>query len=95
MAISSAAAQALLCKHDIFLALIVEMQGLTALEWQTAHAAAEAAGGGGGEMADLMSKHTCMLVMDWVPGGELLKSDGPFLPARVRQTACDLGRCVT
>ncbi len=56
-------------------------QGLTALEWQAAHAAA-------------MAKNTCMLVLDWVPGGPLLAGDkdGPFQPARLLQTASDLGR---
>jgi len=68
-------------------------QGLTALEWQAAHAAAMAAHGGA-EMFELMAKNTCMLVLDWVPGGPLLAGDkdGPFQPARLLQTASDLGR---
>ena len=68
------------------------MQGLTALEWQAAHAAALAARGGG-EMFELMGRRACMLVMDWVPGRSLLHSDGPFQPNNVLQTASDLGRC--
>ncbi len=49
---------------------------------------------GGAEMFELMAKNTCMLVLDWVPGGPLLAGDkdGPFQPARLLQTASDLGR---
>lgn len=45
-----------LCLHSACWA-----QGLTALEWQRAHAAALAAHGGA-EMFELMGKRTCMLV---------------------------------
>ncbi len=66
-------------------------QGITAREWQSAHAAALSARGGA-EMFDLMSRVTCCLVMDWVPATSLLKAEGPFQAHTALQTASDLGR---
>lgn len=71
---------------------VFTVQGLTALEWRTAHAAALRAAGGA-DMFDLMGHQTCCLVMDWVPGVPLLKGGGPFRQENAIRTASDLGRC--
>ena len=69
-----------------------QLQGPTQGEWSAARAAAQSLGKAGTELSEQMSKTSCALVMDYVPGTAFCEASEPFLPKHLHQTASDLGR---
>ncbi|KAK9816445.1 hypothetical protein WJX72_000348 [[Myrmecia] bisecta] len=59
-------------------------------EWKAAQEAAERCQAA--ELGEQMTRCSCMLVMEYIPGQVLLQTQEPFQEAHVQQTAADLGR---
>ena len=68
------------------------MQGRTAGEWKEAYSSAVLLGRRGSTFVEQMSHDTCMLVLEYVPGRALLKTEEPFTSSRCLATAAQLGR---
>ena len=92
----------LLCQSEQFAAELAKYLGVavpdcrivrkTDDEWDKIVAAADRLGAMGSELANELSKRSCLLVMEYVPSKSLLSSNKAFQRPRLRQTCNDIGR---
>ncbi|KAI3425893.1 hypothetical protein D9Q98_007866 [Chlorella vulgaris] len=74
---------------------ILRSKGASEGEWQEALEAAAAVRDRFPDLHDEMGRSSCCLVMEFIPGSCLFRSQQAFLPCHLHQTAEDLGRLLT
>ncbi|KAL4436854.1 hypothetical protein ABPG75_003993 [Micractinium tetrahymenae] len=81
-----------LCTPD---SRILRQKGATEQEWRAAYEAAAALKDRFPDLHEEMTRNSCCLVMEYIPGGCLFKQPAAFGGGRLQQTAEDLGRLFT
>ncbi|KAL4432560.1 hypothetical protein ABPG77_000497 [Micractinium sp. CCAP 211/92] len=81
-----------LCTPD---SRILRQKGATEQEWGAAYEAASALKGRFPDLHEEMTRSSCCLVMEYIPGGCLFKQPAAFAGERLQRTAEDLGRLFT